>query len=93
LIEFIRRFPVEIVSTLIVDALKRPVLMKLVGVRLCMEFPIIQDDVVMEDATKEFATIEFATSKEFVCIAFVIRLPPVFIMDVELRWNWETPSA
>ena len=47
----------------------------------------------MEDATNEFATIELATSRELVCIAFVIRLPPVFIIDVELRLNWETPSA
>jgi hypothetical protein len=58
-----------------------------------MEFSIIQDEIVMEDATNEFATIELATSRELVCIAFVIRLPPVFIIDVELRLNWETPSA
>jgi hypothetical protein len=36
--ELIRRLPVEIVLTLMVDATKLPVLMKLVGDRLWMEF-------------------------------------------------------
>jgi hypothetical protein len=36
--EFITRLPVEIVLTFTVDAVKFPVLMKLVGLRLWIEF-------------------------------------------------------
>jgi hypothetical protein len=36
--ELMMRFPVEMVFTFTVDAMKIPVLMKLVGDKLCMEF-------------------------------------------------------
>ena len=91
--EFITRFPVEIVFTFIVDATRFPVLMKLVGDRLWMEFWTVQEEVVNVDATKEFATIELATCRVFVWMAPVKRLPFGFIIAVELRLNCETPSA
>jgi hypothetical protein len=91
--EFITRFPVEIVFTFIVDATRFPVLMKLVGERLWMEFWTVQEEVVNVDATKEFATMELATSKVFVWMAPVKRLPFGFTIAVELRLNCETPSA
>lgn len=88
-----RRFPVEITSTLMVEAVKRFVLMKLEGEVVCMKFCTMEVDAVKVEATREAATMELETWREPVWIAPVTRLPFVLIIAVELRLNWLTPSA
>ena len=61
LIELRAILPVEIVFTLIVDAIRLPVLMKLFADRLCREFSITQEEAVNVEATNDTAVIESET--------------------------------